>query len=83
MQASTLAPLLPDLGLGINRCIICFIIIVAGSEDYDKLRPLSYPETDVLLVCFSVNNSKTFHNVRSKWIPEVRYLNYAYVNHGD
>jgi Ras-related C3 botulinum toxin substrate 1 len=28
----------------------------AGQEDYDKLRPLSYPQTDVFLICFAVNS---------------------------
>lgn len=44
----------------------------AGQEDYDKLRPLSYPQTDVLLVCFSVVNPTSFENVQEKWIPELK-----------
>ena len=26
----------------------------ADQEDYDRLRPLSYPDTDVILMCFSI-----------------------------
>jgi GTPase SAR1 family protein len=28
----------------------------AGSEEYDRLRPLSYPKTSVFLLAFSVVN---------------------------
>ncbi|KAF3915279.1 hypothetical protein AA313_de0201083 [Arthrobotrys entomopaga] len=45
----------------------------AGQEDYDRLRPLSYPQTDVFLVCFSITSPASFENVREKWIPEVRH----------
>lgn len=45
----------------------------AGQEDYDRLRPLSYPQTDVFLVCFSVTSPASFENVREKWLPEVRH----------
>jgi hypothetical protein len=44
----------------------------AGQEDYDRLRPLSYPQTDVFLVCFSVTSPASFENVKEKWFPEVR-----------
>jgi len=45
----------------------------AGQEDYDRLRPLSYPQTDVFLVCFSVTSPSSFENVKEKWFPEVRH----------
>ena len=38
----------------------------AGQEDYDRLRPLSYPQTDVFLVCFSVVSPSSYENVREK-----------------
>jgi Ras-related C3 botulinum toxin substrate 1 len=44
-----------------------------GQEDYDRLRPLSYPDTDVFLVCFSVVSPTSYENVSAKWIPELRH----------
>lgn len=44
----------------------------AGQEEYDRLRPLSYPDTQVLLLCFSVISPASYENVRLKWIPELR-----------
>ncbi|XP_067875686.1 ras-related C3 botulinum toxin substrate 1-like [Heterodontus francisci] len=44
----------------------------AGQEDYDKLRPLSYPQTDVFVICFSLVSPASFQNVRVKWYPEVK-----------
>ena len=44
-----------------------------GQEDFDRLRPLSYPQTDVFLVCYSVVDHSSFENVRAKWIPEIRH----------
>jgi len=44
----------------------------AGQEDYDRLRPLSYPETQVFLVCFSILSQYSLNNVKNKWIPELK-----------
>ncbi len=45
----------------------------AGQEDYDRLRPLSYPQTDVFIIAFSVVSPTSFQNVSSKWLPELRH----------
>eukprot|EP01084_Bolivina_argentea_P179776 310617_1 len=45
----------------------------AGKEDYDRLRPLAYPYTDVFLVAFSIISRDSFNNLREKWIPEIKY----------
>ena len=46
----------------------------AGQEDYDRLRPLSYPHTDVVLMCFSIDNPDSLANIPEKWTPEVRHF---------
>ncbi|KAK0089923.1 hypothetical protein PV325_004675 [Microctonus aethiopoides] len=45
----------------------------AGQEDYERLRPLSYPNTDCFLLCFSVCARSSFENVASKWYPEIKF----------
>jgi Ras-related C3 botulinum toxin substrate 1 len=37
-----------------------------GQEDHDHLKPLSYSQTDVFLICFSLVNPKSFQNVKAK-----------------
>lgn len=43
----------------------------AGQEDYDRLRPLSYPDSHVVLICFAIDAGDTLDNVLEKWINEV------------
>lgn len=45
----------------------------AGQEDYDRLRPLSYPSTDVFLICFSLTSKTSLENVRTRWVPELQH----------
>ncbi|WFD23986.1 RHO4 protein [Malassezia equina] len=46
----------------------------AGQEEYDRLRPLSYPETDVILICFAVDYPTSMVNVQDKWLPEILHF---------
>ncbi|EOD46745.1 Ras GTPase [Neofusicoccum parvum] len=46
----------------------------AGQEEYDRLRPLSYPETDLLFVCFAIDCPNSLENVMDKWYPEVLHF---------
>ncbi|XP_026481248.1 GTP-binding protein rhoC-like [Ctenocephalides felis] len=44
----------------------------AGQDDYDRLRPLSYPNTDCFLLCYSIDSRDSLDHVHSKWYPEIR-----------
>ena len=37
-----------------------------GQEDYDRLRPLSYPKTDVFIAVFSVVSPSSFENIKKR-----------------
>ena len=50
----------------IHICTWMYNTYIPGQEDYDRLRPLSYPQTDVFLVCFSVASRASFENVKEK-----------------
>lgn len=58
------------MNIFINKLHINYFYI-AGQEDYDRLRPLSYPDTDVILMCFSVDSPDSLENIPEKWTPEV------------
>ncbi|KAM7198889.1 Ras family domain containing protein [Naviculisporaceae sp. PSN 640] len=45
----------------------------AGQEDYDRLRPLSYPDTDVFLVFARVGSLASYEQVELKWVPEITH----------
>ncbi|KAL4862484.1 beta-lactamase/transpeptidase-like protein [Aspergillus spectabilis] len=41
---------------------------------YTRLSPIWYPNTDIFLVCFSINSPDSFDRVEERWVPEVQYL---------
>ena len=61
----------------------------AGQEDYDRLRPLSYPDTDAVIICYDISNPDSLTNIPGavmrvlqkyylfyleKWLPEVKHF---------
>ncbi|AEO71654.1 bbb170aa-9d60-4556-95ac-5ae9b4bb4dea [Thermothielavioides terrestris] len=46
----------------------------AGQEDYDRLRPLSYPDSHVILICFAIDSPDSLDNVGEKWCSEVHHF---------
>lgn len=42
-----------------------------GQEDYERLRPLSYSKSHVVLIAFSLDSPDSLDNVKIKWLPEV------------
>ena len=44
----------------------------AGDLGYDRLRPLAYTDADCFLICFSVVDSSSFDNIKTKWIKEIQ-----------
>jgi len=45
----------------------------AGQAEYDRLRPLAYPQTDCFILCFSVMSDVSYRNVDEKWALEIKH----------
>ena len=54
-----------------NETIRLEIWDTAGQEEYSNLRPASYPNTDVFLVCFSLISPDSLEDIERVWIPDV------------
>ncbi|KAH0560080.1 hypothetical protein GP486_003402 [Trichoglossum hirsutum] len=46
------------------------IIDTAGLEEYDRLRPLSYANADIVVICFSIGCPQSLRDVKDRWLPE-------------
>jgi len=44
-----------------------------GQDEYDRLRPISYQDAKVILLCFSLDKRQSFLNLNERWIMEVKY----------
>ncbi|KAJ3500348.1 hypothetical protein NLJ89_g9837 [Agrocybe chaxingu] len=46
----------------------------AGQEEYERLRPMSYSKSHVILIAFAIDTPDSLENVSTKWIEEVRSI---------
>eukprot|EP01091_Cochliopodium_minus_P013857 TRINITY_DN4571_c0_g2_i1.p1 TRINITY_DN4571_c0_g2~~TRINITY_DN4571_c0_g2_i1.p1 ORF type:complete len:194 (-),score=30.67 TRINITY_DN4571_c0_g2_i1:86-667(-) len=56
-----------------NKQISLELYDTAGQEEYRRLRALSYPDTDLFMVCFSVVDVDSYTNIGTKWIQELHH----------
>lgn len=60
--------------ISVDGQIIClYLWDTASQEEYDRLRTLSYPQTNIFVFCFSIGNPSSYANVRRKWHIEVSH----------
>lgn len=44
----------------------------SGDQSYDRVRPVSYADADLVLVCYSIEKPETLHHIATKWLPEIK-----------
>ncbi|XP_076122043.1 rho-related GTP-binding protein RhoN-like [Alosa pseudoharengus] len=44
----------------------------SGSSYYDNVRPLAYPDSDAVLLCFDISRPGTLESILKKWLCETQ-----------
>lgn len=60
-----------DVELSDDKIVSLTLWDTAGQEDYDSVRPLSYKDTDLVLLCYSIEKSELLDNIKKKWVLEI------------
>ena len=47
---------------------------MCDSGNVGRLRPLSYPDTHVLLLCFSISCPDSLENIPERWVQEIKHF---------
>ncbi|XP_075245290.1 cdc42 homolog [Convolutriloba macropyga] len=51
----------------------------AGQEDYDRTRPIAYPNTTCFVMVYGIDSEVSFDHIQLKWLPEIRHFSkYTY-----
>ena len=44
-----------------------------GQPEYDRIRPLMYPDTQIFILTYAVDRRSSFENIRRVWVPELAF----------
>lgn len=55
-----------------HRSVSLALWDTAGQDDYDTIRPLSYRDTDLVILCYSIDGKKNVGNIDKKWLMEIK-----------
>lgn len=58
--------------LGDGKSVSLALWDTAGQDDYDTIRPLSYRGTDLVLICYTIENKNSLEKLESKWLNEIK-----------
>ena len=54
-----------------NQQVELTLYDTAGQKDLDQIRSISYCNADVVMLCFSVDNSVSYDNIQNFWLLEM------------
>jgi len=57
-----------------GKQFVAVICDTGGQETFKHLRKTSYPNSDILVICFSLDNKESFDNISNAWMPEMKKL---------
>lgn len=55
-----------------GRSYFLELLGISRQEKYEPLRLLNYQSTDVFILCYSIENRRSFEHIRAIWYTEVR-----------
>lgn len=47
------------------------VVTTIGQEEFDRIRNLSYEDTHVVIICYSVDNRDSLENIPGRWVEEL------------
>lgn len=61
-----------EFGKDKSKSISLALWDTAGQDDYDTIRPLSYREANLVMICYSIDNKENIGNIKKKWLMEIK-----------